>query len=62
MSETVCLAELQGPEDKKLTTKLPAKIHAELKVLAAGSGKTMKELVIESFHQYLKPKYGQKEN
>tara|TARA_Y100000780_G_C13668839_1_gene411561 strand:- start:200 stop:394 length:195 start_codon:yes stop_codon:yes gene_type:complete len=50
--------DILGPEEKKLTALIDADVHKGIKTLAAASGKSMKELVMESYHQYMKPKYG----
>lgn len=49
---------LLGVEEKKLTVLLPANIHRDLKQLAYANSMTMKELIIESYLEYVKPKYG----
>jgi len=56
MSE-VNVNDLLGSKEKKLTVLLPAEMHNTIKTMAYSQGKSVKELIIECYYEYLKPTY-----
>jgi len=53
--------DLLASQEKKLTVMVSPEIHNHIKSMAANNRTTIKELILEAYHEHLVPKYASKE-